>query len=595
MNVSRILLYGLFGILLLAIGCKPEPPADDPRNVVTVRTVVEPDALNPLLTTSGYSRYVHEHIFLPLLKIDPQSLEEVPGLAKGKPTFRDITEGPYAGGVAYTYELFSEANWGDGQPVTINDVLFTFKTIFNPKVPLDAFRSYFEMVKDVQPDPKNKYKFTILTNNKYFLSEASLSSLEIYPAHIYDSLGYMADIPLTDLTDPAKAQALSDNDTRLTQFSESFTSAPYLRSADKVVGAGPYRLVDWKAGESITLERKKDWWGDEVDVPSLVAYPQQLIFKVIGDPTAAINALKSQEIDVMNAIPAPDFVDMKNNPVITDHYDLYAPDALQGFYIAINTKRDRLSDKRVRRALAHLLDIDAVITSLYNGLAERITVPFHPSQPYYDSSLKPLGFNIEEARRLLTEAGWQDTNGNGTVDKMINGQRVELAIQYLATAESKFSQNLAVLFQENAKRVGVDIQIESKAYQNIKEDWSSRNFDMYSSAMGFYPSETDPAQLWHTKSDTPSGGNRVGFGTAESDALIDKIGITLDSKERYKLYSQLQQMIYDEQPMIMLFAPKERVAIHKRFKAKTTVMNPGYNPERFQIQPEEESEEKPEN
>ena len=88
----------------------------------------------------------------------------------------------------------------------------------------------------------------------------------------------------------------------------------------------------------------------------------------------------------------------------------------------------------------------------------------------------------------------------------------------------------------------------------------------------------NPKQSWHTEGD-----NRTGFGNAETDALIDEIIVTFDEETRRDMYMKMQEIIYDEATQIFLFAPQERLAIHKRFDAETMITIPGFNPRFFEL------------
>ena len=549
------------------------------ENTAFVRLPAEPDRLNPLVTTSIYSRVVYEPIFLYLLQFDPETLELEPQLAKGRPQIEELTDGPYAGGVSYTYEILEEAKWDNGTPIQASDFEFTLKALFNPLVNSTAARAYLDFIKDIEIDPTNPKKFTVYTNQKYIIGEAAISNLPIYPAYIYDANGLMADIALNELTDPERAEVLSNSDAIKT-FADAFNSATFGREIENISASGPYAVESWEANLQITLKRKENWWGDGLinDYPLLTAYPDKIVFKIIPDPTTAIAALKEQSIDVTAQIDAKDFTDLKEGTLVKENYNLFSPTALQYYYLGINTKdpSGKLSDKRVRRALAHLVDVDKIISDLFYGLAQRTVGPIHPSKSYYNKSLKPVKYDLEKAKALLAEAGWTDTNGDGLLDKEIDGERVEFKIKYLSSSSSNFARNLAAVIKNSFQQAGVELDIELLAFGALIERLRSRDYEMHSGAWGQDPVPTDLKQIWHTESDRYDGSNRSGFGNVESDELIDEIRVTLDEKERHEMYLRIQEMIYDEQPYVFLFAPQERIAIHKRFDTEVTSLRPGF-------------------
>lgn len=593
MNEPEIMTKFCFPALLLVFslmlsGCQADGTKGDNAkrnidfkrkdNTVYARLPAEPDRLNPVLATSTYSRVVNEQLFLNLLHFNPSTLQLEPQLAKAAPQSRDITEGPNAGGVAYTFEILDEAVWDNGTPITGADVAFTLKAILNPKVNAAHFRAYLEFVSGIEVDPVNPKRFTVLTNKKYILGAPAISNLTVLPAYNYDPKGLLDDYTVADLANPERAAELADTSDDLQAFAEAFNSTKYSREQPFISGAGPYQFERWETGQKIILSKKEDWWGEPLsaDYPLLSASPDRLVISIIPDQTAALAAIKDEQVDVTSQIDAEDFVNLRDNPMVTDRYALHAPPALVYYFIGLNNRSPKLADKRVRRALAHLLDVDELINTLYHGLAERTIGPFHPTKPYYHDELPPIPFDPKKASALLAEAGWEDTNGNGIVDKELQGERTELELNFIISAGSKFASNQAILFQDNAKRAGVQINIVPKEFTVLIDQVKKRDYEIYSSGWGQAPIDDDPKQLWHSESDTPSGGNRVSFRNEEADRLIEEIQVTLDQEKRYALYREFQELIYEEQPYIFLFSPLERIAISKRFEAEASARRPGF-------------------
>ncbi|MCB0550888.1 MAG: hypothetical protein KDD19_25185 [Phaeodactylibacter sp.] len=595
-HIRSISLLAILFLLLAACkgDKKPQEETIDPSifknqdNTVYTRLPAEPDRLNMLLSTNVYARVVNEQLFLYLLHFDPKTLELTPQLAKSRPSIEEITEGPYQGGVAYTFEIHEEAAWDNGQPITGKDFEFTLKALFNPKVNAANIRAYLDYIRDIEIDAGNPRKFTVLTDKKYIIGETAVSNIPILPEYVYDPNGWMKNVPLNHLTDTAYVSQLTgpavpngqlaQESQAVQDFADAFNSPQYSREKGFIVGSGPYEFEEWVTGQRIVLNRKKGWWGDKLAdrFPLLQAYPEKLSFLIIPDQSAAVTALKDQQIDVTGQIDAKDFVDLRENEMVNQLYNLHTPSSLVYYFVAMNNKKPRLADKRVRRALAHLVDVPALIEDLFYGLAERTVGPFHPAKSYYNKGLAPIEYNPEKARALLAEAGWEDTNGNGIVDKEINGELVEMELEYKVSSAGKFANSQALLFQNDAKKAGVKVNIVAKEFTVLIDDAKKRDYELYSGAWAQDPVIDDPKQLWHSESDTPDGGNRVSFSNAEADRLIEEIRVALDEDKRYQLYQEFQELIYEEQPYIFLFAPLERIAISKRFKAEPTARRPGY-------------------
>ena len=573
----------LFSILLF-VGCKNNPK-DYRANWVTVRLPAEPDRLNPILSTSGYASQVESHIFLPLLNFDPESFELTPTLASSRPTIEKITEGEFKGGFAYTFEIHEEATWDDGKPVLADDYIFTMKSILHPKVESPAYRAYFNFLKDILVDADNSKKFTVYTTAPYILAEAALGNIAVYPEHLYDREGIMKKVSIKTLIKQDSAVILVENDSLLIKFADSFNSSEYSHDKGLINGCGAYEFGEWITGEQIVLNRKSNWWGDKVkDKNSILnAFPDKIIFKPVPDGATAITLLKSKDIDAMGSIPAESFVELLDNDLVNESYTLQTPPYLAYYYIGLNPNTPKLEDKNTRRAIAHALDIDAVIQSVMRGLAQRVIGPIHPTKPYYSKTLEPIPFDLEKAKALLLKAGWEDTDGSGWVDKTIDGQKIEMELTYKFSSGNDVAKNIGLLLKENAKKVGVKIELIAKGFSELVADTRKRDFDLYYLAWSNPPTLDDLRQTWHTQSDTPKGSNKVSFGNAKSDAIIDSIRIEMDEKKRNELYLEIQEMIYKEQPYIFLFTPKERIAIHKRFEAETSARRPGFFENQFKL------------
>lgn len=571
------------GTALFAAGCKPEPAGEKAEfknkdNTVYARLPANPDRLNPVLSTSVYARAVNELIFQYLMTFDPKTLGLSPQLAKAPPVVEELTDGEFAGGVAYTFELREEAVWDNGTPVTARDFEFTLKAIFNPRVDAAAVRAYLDFIAGMRIDPDNPRKFTVLANKKYILGEPVVSNMAILPEYVYDPGGLLRPFPLEDLARPERAEQLAQEHDALARFAEAFNAAQFSREKGFISGSGPYAFEEWETGQQIVLTRKKGWWGDAVkdSPPALAAHPEKLVFKIIPDQAAMLTALKDQQIDACSQIDAKDFIDLRNNEAMAGLFNLHTPSSMTYYYIGLNNKNPKLSDKRVRRALAHLVNVPGLIDNLFYGLAEQITGPFHPTKPYYNRKLDPIKFDPEKARELLASAGWEDTNDNGVADKEIGGQRVELELDYLISNASNFVRNQALLFEADARKAGVKINIVPQEFTVLIDNTKKRDYEMYAGAWAQDPIPDDPKQLWHTESDTPDGSNRVSFSKREADELIEKIRTSLDEAERTRLYYRFQEIIYEEQPYIFLMAPLERIAISKRFTAEPSARRPGF-------------------
>lgn len=579
-------LLALF-VLLLTFSCQTESSKEEeyklnrPLEEAHLQIDAEPDQLNPLLTLSNYSNTVIALTACYLQSLDPESMEMRPQLAQSRPEIALLEDGPYAGGVSYTFEIRPEAVWDNGSPVMASDFVFTLKAAFNPKVPAPVYRVYLSFIKEVVIDTDNPKRFTVFSDKRYIIGEEAISAaLPVLPAYHYDAQGLMADIELSDLLDETKVKALAESDERLGQFAEQFTSPTFSREPEGIVGCGPYRLVSWETGQRLVLERKTDWWGDQVTdkKAALAAYPARIVFRPIQDPNTAIAALKDGQIDVMANIPPAQFLELKETEFVSKQYNFHAPLSLVHSFIYVNTRNPKLEDARVRRAVAYATDVETMISTVFSGLATPSNGPVHPSFSYYNKSIKPIPYQPEEARRLLEEAGWTDTNGNGIADKVIDGTLTELSLEYKYTAGRDIAQNVALLLQESAKKAGIEIKLTPQEHTVNMDNLKRRDYELMSGAKGIQPTAWEPKQDFHSEGD-----DRTGFATPETDAFIDEIQITLDKAKREEMYLELQARINQAMPIVPLVVPTGRLAVHKRFEGPVTAVFPGYVPRLLQL------------
>jgi len=332
--------------------------------------------------------------------------------------------------------------------------------------------------------------------------------------------------------------------------------------------------------ERIVLEKKKGWWGDGYakDNGMFEAYPRQIIYRPMRDATPAVAMLQNGTLDATYQLPNSTFLELKDDPNITKNYNLLNPPSIFVSYVGINGNKPKLKDKRVRKALAHLMDMDEVIKSVKLGMAQKLTSVIPSELPYAAKNLKPYDFNVEKASQLLTEAGWKDTNNNGTVDKNINGKLIEMSLEYIYSSGSEVSNGIAIIFQNAAKKAGVEIKVSPIERGEINKKISSKNFDLYPAAFGADLDFYDFFDIWHTSGPR----NRFGFGNAETDKIIEEIRSTTDDARRNQLYQEIQEIMYEELPIIFLYRTQDCVVIHKRFdNAKTSIASPVYTERRF--------------
>jgi peptide/nickel transport system substrate-binding protein len=573
--LKKFILPALFLSLtfLLLEGC-----TDDEKqkgNGITLSLKTEPKTLNPLLAAGdAYGRQViTQHIFNTLTELDPNTMKYSPTLVKALPEVKDITEGIYKGGVSYTYEILEDAVWDNKTPITGNDYVFSLKIVLNPKIE-NAYRSYYlDFIGDVQVDAANSKKFTVMMRRPYILAENALSSILLTPEYVYDPKGVMKNFLLADLADSKKADVLAKNDARLEEFAKDFINN-HNREKGTVVGSGPYQLETWETGAKIVLTKKADYWGTKYADKNfgLTAHPDKLTYKIYAGDAAALTDLKAGNLDVYAQMSAIDYKKLETEADFISKYNLFAPKSTYAIAVSMNTRKAILSDLKVREALAHLINTEEVIKNIHLDMAQPLQNPVMPSKDYYAKEVTEYGFDIEKAKKILAEAGWKDSNNNGTVDKKIAGKQTEMDIVYLAG--NKFpGAEVGQLIQNNAKKAGVNIILDIKDMKVVKGEIKKGNFDISYGASSMDEDFEDFEQRWGTKSPD----NVTGFGDATTDKLIQKINTTLDKSKRDPLYHDFQRILHERIPCVFIDNPQERIAIAKRFtNAKPANIRPYY-------------------
>lgn len=572
-------LIGTLSIFLSFIACQSDATVESScqrtSNELIIRQQAEPDRLNPLLSSSGYAGQVNQLLFLALETLETDNLSLAPMLVKQRPAIKPTDEG----GMSYTFDILEAAVWDDGSPVTAYDYLFTLKSALHPNLNADRLRPYVGIISAVEIDTEDPKHFTIFTRKRDQLGEEFVANvLLIMPEYHYDPEGLLQSIPLEAFAEEGRLEAHTE---ALEDFAAQFTDSKFSRESEGVSGCGPYRLENWETGQGINLVKKENWWGDALvdDYPALAAYPDRISFQLIADGATAVAVIQGEDIDIVPDLDPNSFTRLAEDSLVRECYKLESFPQLVRSFLSLNTRSPKLADKRVRRALALSIDVQEVIDNLYQGFGDRLTGPVPPSVAFVNQELGLLEYEPERARQLLAVAGWKDTNGNGVVDKVINGSLTELRLDFEIPAGRESTQQLGLLLQEQMQAAGIELAVNPGDWNEIMGRHRSGDFEIVPMGRTF-PSPTiwNPRQNYHSQGD-----NRTGFGTAETDALIDRILTTFDEQERTDLYRELQTIIYEEQPEIFLFAPRARLAIHQRFETPLIPISPGFLPNLVQL------------
>jgi peptide/nickel transport system substrate-binding protein len=496
----------------------PAPANDTPQDGGTLvrRLISDIQTLNPIRASTTYDRYVHKYLYTTVIYLD-RDLQPVPGLAESWTVSPD--------GLIYRFELNPKATFSDGKPVRASDVLFTLRTIVDPKVEAPQVAGFFETLDLAHTRTIGDHAIEIAFTQPLAAQLIHFSDVYVIPEHAY-SVG---------------------------DFNRDFN--------DLAVGSGPYRLLRRVRGKEIAIERRSDYWREKPHI-------QTVVFKIIADHGTAWNALKLGEIDE-TIIASDTWLREHINPALAGKIDFRRFYRLGYNFIAWNTARPLFEDKKVRRAMAMCVPTDAIIKNVFHDTARAVTGPFMPDEYAFNPRVPRIPFDPEGAKRIMAEAGWIDHDSNGILDK---GGR-KFAFELLMPAGSSTTTQFAQAFQAELKKIGVQMDIRpvdsAAAIQQIRAgnfDATYRSWDL--------DADPDAQSLFHSSQVPPAGQNYGHYSNPEADRLIDEARRELDSSKRTALYHQLHQVLADDQPYLWTLQVSLKWGLNKRLRGVTA--SPGY-------------------
>ncbi len=567
-SISLVLSVSVALLTWYSCANAPHQQVSDKGFALHLRMKSEPDRIHPMLSRRGNATQIEHKIFLPLLQVDPTTLQLYPVLAERMPSKTIVPVGPLKGDIWYHMTLRPEARWSDGTPVTSRDYLFTVKASQNPALRGNQWRSLLHTIDSIAPDPGDPKSFEVFVQPG-LLSDIVAGNFELYPAHLYDPNGILERYSLHQL----KGETLLQ-DTALLAFSEAFSSAALSRS--KVMGNGPYTIKRWEPNQRLILQKKAEWWGEKhANSPGFIAHPDALHYHFIPDETAAIALLKGGKLDQIPDLTPSKFNTLRHS-ADTLKFGFYTPVGMRYYFIALNNLHPALADVRVRKALAHCVDTKMFIDKMLLGLATPVAGPVHPSKPYVAKDLRPVALDIDLAKELLQSGGWVDSDGDGVLDKVINGKRESLSFEILVTG-SELGKNLALLFKQDAARAGIQINVRPQRLSAIIQQVREGKYDMAALAARQSPTYDEMRQSWHSSAVAGRGKNYAFYSNPEVDRWTDSLSIVSDTAQIFELYDKIQRRIYEDQPVIFICAPLERIVVSRAFEPFITTVSPGYD------------------
>lgn len=543
----------------------PSAPATSSENPGTpargdwlvIHSLSDPESLNPLTSNDAGASQVLGWLFPSLVRIDQNTLALEPMIARELP---EVTPDH----LTYTYRLRDDVGFSDGVPLTAEDVVFTLKAIRHPAVNAPHQRNYFNSVADaVVVDP---HTVKISLGEVYFLNDWQLGGISPIPRHYYDPENLLDGISVADLNH--WDELASDKKVRAEKFAKQFNEG-FNR---KPMGPGALVLEDpardYVTGEKIELRHRDGFFAP--GEPQLGdPFVDRVVYRVINDFDAALAARKAGAVDVMGLRPVQ-YLKQTNDPRFDEQSVKHQGRAGSYTYLGWNQKRAIFADKRVRQALSHLVDKRNVCDKLLLGLADPVESPIYPGRPEFNSALPPWSFDPAKAKALLAEAGWSDSDGDGILDKEVDGARVPLRFEIVSNSGNDDRKNLGLVVVDEFKRAGIDASFRAIDWSILLE--KVKSFDYDAVVLGWTNSGTIPPdlfQIWHSSQAVAGGSNHISFKNAEVDGLLEAYRVEFDAAKRKVLYDRVQEILYDEQPYTWVYAPKSLTAYDRRFHGVT--------------------------
>lgn len=313
--------------------------------------------------------------------------------------------------------------------------------------------------------------------------------------------------------------------------------------ATQVNGTGPFKLAEWRKGDAVILERFDDYYGGATDIaPVGPACVERVIFKVIPESASRVAALLSGEVHIINELPAFSIGQVESN----EGTQVMTVNGTRSFFIAMNMEGEYFDDVKVRQAAAMAIDKQLIIDKILDGNAAPIDGILSPDA-FGSSELPKMGYDPEQAKALLAEAGFPD-GIEVTMD-------TEGAFKDTAEAIASMLTNAGI---RTTVAVGEGAQLSDK----WRTKGAPKTGDMYFTSWG--NGSLDPFDIFTPTHRTNDRGNSAGYANSALDAILDAAAVELDVEKRRAMYRDAEMMINADQPYVYLWVPKDIYGVSKR-------------------------------
>jgi len=484
-----------------------EAPAD--RKVVTLIWTQEFDTLNPLYTNMWFVSVLYPVYMCQAWWYDENN-DPIPNLVSEIPSSEN--GGISEDGRTITLKLRDDIVWSDGTPITSADFKFTYDMEMADSNAV-ASRSPYDLIESLETPDERTVVATFSDPYAPWLSSlfAGSAGISIIPAHVLQ--------PVFD------AEGTIDT--------AEWNKAP-------TVGCGPFVFDEWQSGSFARFVANENFW---LGRPKL----DELFFRFVPDDASMIAALVAGDGDVGTFFAYSDLPQLEEAGItIMNSFSGYN----EGWYINMHPEKGNpaLKDAKVRQALAYAFNREKLVQDLLLGRTDVAATDYDRS-PWVDPTITPYPYDPEKAKALLEEAGWTDTNGDGTVDK----DGVELVLKY-GTTSREVRQDTQAVAQQDLAAVGIGTDLQSFDsdifFSSYSEDGPSANFSLDIIEYSDSPNFPDPdSSVWRCSEipsdENPAGVNTTGLCDQTLEDLFVKQETQVDFGERQQTFHQITKYIYD--------------------------------------------------
>ncbi len=480
----------------------------------------DPPTLDPHLTTDGTSIGIVVELFSGLVKLN--SNESPPVVADLAESW-NISED----GTIYDFTLRPNLKFSDGELLTAEDVKWSFERAANPKTGSPVAEEFLGDIIGIK-EIINGQKLT--TEGISVINDRTIRiKIDAPKAYFLAKLSY----PTAFILSKKNVEDKNNN---------------WLESP---VGTGPFILKDYTVGKEIILNRNDNFWDRK-------AYLDKIVFNLAGGVPMAM--YENNEIDITGVTLADlERVEDKCSDLNNDLVTIPPRDAIT--YIAFNTNKAPFDDIKFRQALNHAIDKQLIADQVFSNLVIPADGIIPPNFPGYSEKISSLGFNLEKAQSLLAESKYASYNIDSSGPEIDTSKipRITLTIPGTGGSVGFTTEIIADMWREN---LGIDINIQQVEWATYIQDLHKGRLQAWS-GLAWEADYPDPQTFIDVLFRSDSSINYGSYNNKNVDDFIYQAQVEQDTKIRYELYNQAEQIIINEAPWLPLWWGTESISLVK--------------------------------